>query len=232
MPSPRHRPGGGAVGWRLARRQTGSRVHSVPAPGQDGRGALAKGVGVRSRASAARSAVSRPPNLGTGRSPAFEPDRVVGVLATDGYHVHQLVYAAFARDGARPFLFCPVAVSGPAYRVRVRPCDIETRFAEGQEFSMNLRAMPTVKMAGKRRSIGRARAKDRLRLRWIHAREHGFALRSEPELRVERVRFEAVRIPFGVNVCTYCGAAAATECPCARCRNAGRSCIPVVTRAM
>ena len=149
--------------------------------------------------------MSLPRTVATGRSAAFEPDRVVGVLATDGYHVHQLVYATFARGGARRFLFCPVAVAGPAYRVRVRPCDVETCFADGQEFRMVLRAMPTVKTAGKRRSIGRARAKDPLRLRWIRARarEHGFALWSEPELRVERVRFEAARIPFGVNVCTY-----------------------------
>ena len=149
--------------------------------------------------------MSLPRTVATGRVPAFEPDRVVGVLATDGYHVHQLVYATFARGGVRRFLFCPVAVSGPAYRVRVRPCDIETRFAEGQEFLMALRALPTVKAAGKRRSIGRARAKDPLRLRWIRvrAREHGFALRSEPGLRVERVRFEAARLPFGVTVCTY-----------------------------
>ena len=149
--------------------------------------------------------MNRPRTVGTRRSPAFEPDRVVGVLATDGYHVHQLVYATFARGGARRFLFCPVAESGAAYRVRVRPCDIETRFAQGQEFLMDLRAMPTVKTGGKRRSIGRARAKDPLRLRWIcaRAREHGFALRSEPELRVARLRFEAARVPFGVNVCTY-----------------------------
>ena len=149
--------------------------------------------------------MSLPRPVATGRSPAFEPDRVVGVLATDGYHLHQLVYATFAHGGARRFLFCPVAVAGPAYRVRVRPCDVETCFADGQEFLMVLRAMPTVKTGGKRRSIGRAGAKDPLRIRWIRARarEHGFAVRSEPELRVERVRFEAARIPFGVNVCTY-----------------------------
>ena len=143
--------------------------------------------------------------VATGRSPAIPPDRVVGVLASDGYHVHQLVYATFARGGARQFLFCPVAISGREYRVRVRPCDIETRFTDGQEFDLDLRALPTVKVAGKRRSIGRAPAKDALRLRWIRARarEHGFALRSEPALRVERVRLDAAKIPFAVTVCTY-----------------------------
>ena len=70
--------------------------------------------------------MSLPRPVATGRSRAFEPDRVVGVLATDGYHLHQLVYATFAHGGARRFLFCPVAVAGPAYRVRVRPCDVET----------------------------------------------------------------------------------------------------------
>ena len=157
------------------------------------------------RGPAVRNAVSRPPAERSARSPAFAPDRTVGVLATDGYHIHQLVYAALARGGVRRFVFCPVAKSGEVHRVRVRSWDIATRFAEGEEFALELRAMPTVKMAGKRRSIGRARAKDPLRLRWIRARarEHGFALVSEPELRVERVRFEAARNPFAVNVCSY-----------------------------
>ena len=149
--------------------------------------------------------MSRAEPIAARRSAAFAPDRVVGVLAADGYHVHQLVYAAFARGGARRFLFCPVARSGDSYRVRVRSYDIATCFGEGQEFSMELRAMPTVKMGGKRRSVATTRSKDPLRLRWIRARahEHGFELRCEPSLRVERVRLEGARLAFGLNVCTY-----------------------------
>ena len=35
---------------------------------------------------------------------------------------------------------------------------------------MTLRAMPSVKSGGRRRSIGAGRSKDSLRLRWIRAR--------------------------------------------------------------
>lgn len=139
------------------------------------------------------------------RSPVLPPDRVVSVLATGDYQIHQLVYAAFACGGTRRFVFRALAISGREYRVRVRPSDIETRFTDGQAFDLDLRALPTVKVAGKRRSIGRAPAKDSLRLRWIRSRsrEHGFTLRSIPELRVERIRLDAAKIPFGVTVCTY-----------------------------
>ena len=87
----------------------------------------------------------------------------------------------------------------------VRSSDVATRFAEGQWFRMTLRAMPSVKTAGKRRSIGAARSKDSLRLRWIHARasEHGFRLLSDPEMRVERVRLEEAKIRFAFNACIY-----------------------------
>ena len=74
--------------------------------------------------------------------------------------------------------------------------------------------MPTVKTAGKRRSIGRARAKDPLRLRWIRARarEHGFALWSEPELRVERVRIRSGADPLWSQRLHVPGASARDRC--------------------
>ena len=139
------------------------------------------------------------------RSGAFAPDRVVHLVAGDDYRVHQLVYAALARDGVRGFLFAPLALTGGVHAVLVRPFDVATRFAEGQEFRMLLRAMPAVKCAGRRRSIGAARAKDALRVRWIDARAqaHGFRLLAPPRLRVERVRLEGARRPFGFNACLY-----------------------------
>ena len=138
-------------------------------------------------------------------SAAFDPDRVIRLIATDGYHVHRLIYEALAKDGIRDFLFAPFSVSGGLHAVLVRPGNVRTRFTEGQRFHMTLRAMPSVKMAGRRRSIGAGRSKDSLRLRWIHARarENGFRLRSEPEMRVERVRLEDAKIPFAFNACIY-----------------------------
>ena len=127
------------------------------------------------------------------------------LLATDGYHIHRLVYGAFASDAGRHFLYAPFVVAGTQYVVFVRPSDVETRFAEDQVFEMRLRAMPTVKSGGRRRSIGTSRSKDGLRMRWIEARarEHGFTLQAAPQMRVERVRLESAKTPWGFNVCHY-----------------------------
>ena len=144
---------------------------------------------------------------------AFEADRLVRLLATDAYDLHRLVYLAFARDGVRDFLFAPLRVSGELHEVLVRSGAVATRFAQGHEFDLTLRAMPAVKHAGKRRSIGAARVKDPLRRRWIHARarEHGFELLADPEMQVERVRLEAAKRPFGVNACRYRAPVRVTE---------------------
>ena len=87
---------------------------------------------------------------------------MVRVLAVDDYDVHRLIYEAFARDSVRDFFFAPFPVSGELHGVLVRFGDVKTCFAEGQGFHMILRAFPTVKVGGKRRSIGAARAKDGL----------------------------------------------------------------------
>ena len=133
------------------------------------------------------------------------PDQLVRLLATDGYDVHRLIYQTFATGDGRDFLYAPFAVAGDLHAVFVRRFDVATRFAAGMEFAMTLRAMPAVKTAGRRRSIGASRTKDRLRLRWIEARarEHGFALLAAPEMRVERVRLETAKTPFGFNACIY-----------------------------
>ena len=139
------------------------------------------------------------------RCRAFAPDQIVRLLVTDGYHIHRLVYRAFARNAGRQFLYAPIAVAGTEHVVLVRRSDVETRFAEDQAFEMRLRAMPTVKSGGRRRSIGASRAKDRLRVRWIEARarEHGFTLQAAPQMRVERVRLESARTPWGFTACHY-----------------------------
>ena len=145
-------------------------------------------------------------NPSAAASPAcVESDRMVRLLAADGYDVHRLVYATFATAGARDFLYAPFVLAGDLHIVFVRHFDIETRFAEGQAFSLTLRAMPAVKVRGRRRSIGAARSKEPLRLRWLEARarEHGFALLAAPEMRIERVRLEAARRPFAFNACIY-----------------------------
>ena len=136
---------------------------------------------------------------------AFPPDRIVRLLATDGYHIHRLVYGAFARDAGRDFLYAPFAIAGTEHVVLVRRSDVETRFAEDQVFEMRLRAMPAVKSGGRRRSIGVSRAKDRLRVCWIEARarEHGFTLQAAPQMRVEHVRLESSKSPWGFNACHY-----------------------------
>ena len=139
------------------------------------------------------------------RLAAVEPDRFVRLLAADGYEVHRLVYATFAAGGVRDFLYAPFLLDGCLHAVFVRRFDVPTRFAEGMEFQMTLRAMPAVKANGRRRSIGVSHAKDSLRLRWIEARasEHGFTLLAAPEMQLERVRLEAARRPFGFNACIY-----------------------------
>ena len=136
---------------------------------------------------------------------AFDEDVVLRLIAADHYELHRLVYEALARDGERDFLFAPVAVRGRAHRVLVRPCAIATRFAEGDVFDLTLRGYPTVKHAGRRRSIGAAPDKDPLRLRWIRARaqEHGFRLLDEPEMTVERVQIPKPVRPFAFNACLY-----------------------------
>ena len=133
------------------------------------------------------------------------PDQVVRLLATDGYDVHRLIYEAFVTAGGRDFLYAPFAGGGGLHAVFVRRFDVQTRFAAGMQFAMTLRAMPAVKANGRRRSIGAARAKDALRLRWIEARarERGFTLLATPEMRVERVRLEAAKTPFAFNACIY-----------------------------
>ena len=50
-------------------------------------------------------------------SAAFDPDRVVHLLATDGYAIHRLVYAAFATAGGRDFLYAPFALGGALHEV-------------------------------------------------------------------------------------------------------------------
>jgi len=136
---------------------------------------------------------------------AFDADLELRVLAADGYELHRLVYAALTRGGERHFLFATVEVRGHAHRVLVRPRHLATRFVVGQRFELTLKALPTVKDAGRRRSIGAARARDPLRLRWIHARarEHGFALLDPPRTRVERVRIAKPGRPFVFNACRY-----------------------------
>ena len=144
---------------------------------------------------------------------AFDEDLVLRLLAADGYELHRLVYGALACDGERGFLFAPVAVRGPAHRVFVRPCGIATRFAHGQQFALALRAWPTVKHANRRRSIGAARNRDPLRLRWIHTRaqEHGFRLLDEPRMSVERVRISKPGHAFSFNACLYRARIAVTD---------------------
>ena len=53
----------------------------------------------------------------SGRSAAFERDRVVRLVAGDGYHVHRLIYEALAKDGVRDFLFAPFAATGKSVEV-------------------------------------------------------------------------------------------------------------------
>ena len=84
------------------------------------------------------------------------------LVVADHYELHRLVYEALARDGKRDFLFASVAVRGCAHRVLVRPCALATRFAEGDVFDLTLRGYPTVKHAGRRRSIGAAHERDPL----------------------------------------------------------------------
>lgn len=139
-------------------------------------------------------------------TPAPPPDKVLRLLAQDGYQVHQLVYAALAKHGVRDFLFAPFAAGEGLNAVLVRPCNAAAEFASGQQFRMTLRAMPTVKMKGRRRSIGISAAKDSLRLRWLQARAqaHGFALLAPPEMRVERVHLQQrAKTPFVFNACIY-----------------------------
>lgn len=139
------------------------------------------------------------------RHAAAEPDQCLRLLAADGYGVHRLVYATFASAGVRDFLYAPYSVAETAYVVFVRRIDLRTHFAQGMAFEMTLRAMPTVKCSGRRRSIGASRAKDGLRMRWIEARAraHGFTLLATPRLCVERVRLEGAKRPFGFNACIY-----------------------------
>lgn len=158
----------------------------------------------RRRAAHALRARSRTASIDR-RSAAFEPDRVLRLRAADGYDVHRLIYESFATEHGRDFLYAPFVLEGNRHAVFVRRFDVATRFAEEMEFRMTLRAMPTVKANGRRRSIGAARSKDPMRLRWLEARatERGFALLAAPEMRVERVRLEAARRPFAFNACIY-----------------------------
>ena len=132
-------------------------------------------------------------------------DAVLRLAAADHYELHRLVYEALAHAGERRFLFAPVPVHARAYQVLVRPRHLATRFCVGQRFDMTLRAFPSVKYAGRRRSIGAAPDKDRLRLRWIRARarENGFRLLDEPEMTVERVRIPKPGHRFAFNACLY-----------------------------
>ena len=127
------------------------------------------------------------------------------LLATDSYDVHRLIYEACATGDGRDFLYAPFVLAGALRAVFVRRFDVTTHFVEGQRFEMTLRAMPTVKMDGRRRSIGAAHSKDSLRLRWIEARARtsGFTLLAVPEMRVERVRLEAATPPFAFTACIY-----------------------------
>ena len=148
---------------------------------------------------------ARPGVSAAGPSAAFDPDRVVRLLATDGYAIHRLVYAVFATAGARDFLYTPFALGGALHAVHVRHFDVATRFAAGDAFEMRLRALPTVKSGGRARSIGAARAKDALRRRWLLSRAaaHGFMLLEAPRIRTERVRLETAKRPFAFNACRY-----------------------------
>ena len=61
-------------------------------------------------------------------APAFvEPDRLVRLLATDGYDVHRLIYEAFATGEERDFLYAPFAVDGDLHAVFVRRLDVPRR---------------------------------------------------------------------------------------------------------
>ena len=144
-------------------------------------------------------------SLGSARPARFDQDLELRVLAADGYELHRLVYAALAHDGERGFLFAPIEVRGRAHRVLVRPCHLARQFAPGQRFELTLRAWPTVKHEGRRRSVGAARTKDPLRIRWIHARavQSGFRLLDEPRMRVEQVRVGKPGRPFAFNACLY-----------------------------
>ena len=139
------------------------------------------------------------------RLAAAEPDRCVRLLATDGYDVHRLVYAMYATGGVRNFLYAPFVLDGDLHAVFVRRFDVPTRFADGMEFQMTLRAMPAVKANGRRRSIGASHAKDPLRLRWLASRAsaHGITLLAAPQMQLERVRLEGAKRPFGFNACIY-----------------------------
>ena len=144
---------------------------------------------------------------------AFDEDAVLRLTAADHYELHRLVYEALAHAGERDFLFAPVPAHARAYRVIVRPRQPTTRFCVGQRFEMTLRALPTMKYAGRRRSIGAAPDKDSLRLRWIRARarENGFRLLDEPEMTVERVRIPKPGRPFAFNACRYRAPIAVTD---------------------
>ena len=127
------------------------------------------------------------------------------LTAADHYELHRLVYEALAHAGERHFLFAPVPVHARADRVLVRACRLAPSFYMGQRFEMTLRALPTVKHASRRRSIGAAPDKDPLRLRWIRARarENGFGLLDEPEMTVERVWIPKPGHRFAFNACLY-----------------------------
>ena len=154
-------------------------------------------------------------SIRSGRSAPYDPVRPFGPVRSGSNgapHRHRRLPdppAALrgARDGRRPGLSV-LAVRGRSWPAR------RSRAFRRYQDELRRRSAVSHDPAGdahcedgrhRRRSIGAARSKDSLRLRWIHARacENGFRLLSEPEMRVERVRLEEAKVPFAFNACIY-----------------------------
>lgn len=136
----------------------------------------------------------------------------------DAYTLHKSVYATLAGPGqARRFLFADlggaVLVRGELtgdLAARGRPLvDVEA----GREYRFALTAQPTVKYDGKRRSLGRSRSKDDLRLRWIgnRGRDHGFSIVGMPVMTTRNVTIDKGEKTFGINLTTYEGRLRVTD---------------------
>lgn len=127
----------------------------------------------------------------------------------DGFQLHQAVYEALHRE-ERDFLFAPTTVGdrdavvvrgnhGLGRKVEVPEVGVETGFT--------LRAHPTVKRFGRKRSIARGRHKDDLRLRWMNrrAKEHGFEVVGEPSMRIDHVEVGKPGHEHGFNAVVFTG---------------------------
>ena len=127
----------------------------------------------------------------------------------DGYRLHQAVYEALHRE-ERDFLFAPATVRDRDV-VMVRGDhglgrEVETP-AVGVEVDFTLRAHPTVKRFGRKRSIAKGRHKDDLRLRWLNRRaeEHGFEVVGEPSMRIDHVEVGKPGHEHGINAVVFTG---------------------------